>query len=43
MNGIAAKHKRVIAALVLVIDQMKVIIAVPSQIPPSTPDNPILK
>jgi hypothetical protein len=43
MKGIAAKHKRVIAALVLVIDQMKVIIAVPSPIPPSTPDNPILK
>ena len=43
MNGIAAKHNKVIAALVFVMDQIKVIIAVPSPIPPIAPEIPILK
>ena len=43
IKGIAAKHNNVIAAVVLVIDQIKVIMAVPSPIPPITPDIPIFK
>ena len=43
MNGIAAKHNNVIAAVVFVIDQIKVIIAVPSPMPPIVPDIPIFK
>ena len=42
INGMAAKHKRVIAAEVLVIDQINVVIAIPSPIPPINPDIPIL-
>ena len=42
MKGIAAKQRRVIAALVFVIDQIKVIMATPSPHPPIKPDNPIL-
>ena len=34
INGMLAKHSNVIAALVCVIDQIKVIIAIPSPIPP---------
>ena len=43
IKGIAAKHNNVIAAVVFVIDQIKVIIAVPSPIPPIVPDIPIFK
>ena len=43
IKGIAAKHNNVIATVVLVIDQINVIIAVPRPIPPSNPENPILK
>ena len=43
IKGIAARHNNVIAAVVLVIDQINVIIAVPRPIPPSNPENPILK
>ena len=43
IKGIAAKHNNVIAAVVFVMDQIKVIIAVPSPIPPIIPDIPILK
>ena len=43
IKGIAAKQSRVIAAVVLVIDQIKVIIATPNPIPPPKPDIPILK
>ena len=43
INGIAAKHNNVIAAVVLVIDQIKVIIAEPRPIPPITPGAPIFK
>ena len=43
IKGIEAKHNNVIAAVVLVIDQINVIIAVPRPIPPSNPENPILK
>ena len=42
INGIAAKQSNVIAALVFVIDQIKVIIAMPSPVPPIIPENPIL-
>ena len=42
-KGIAAKHNKVTAAVVLVIDQIKVIIAVPKPTPPIIPDIPILK
>ena len=42
-NGIAAKHNKVIAALVLVIENIKQIIAIPSPDPPIKPDKPILK
>jgi len=40
-NGIAAKHSKVIAALVLVIEYINVIIAIPKPEPPTTPDKPI--
>ncbi len=43
IKGIAAKHNNVIAAVVFVMDQIKVIIAVPSPIPPIIPDIPIFK
>ena len=43
INGIAARQSNVIAAVVLVIDHMNVIIAVPKPIPPTTPDIPTLK
>ena len=43
MKGIPARHNNVIATVVLVIDQINVIIAVPRPIPPSNPENPILK
>ena len=43
INGIAAKHKSVTAALVFVIDHIKVIIAVPNPMPPKTPEIPTLK
>ena len=42
-NGIAAKQSRVIAALVLVIENIKEIIAIPSPEPPIKPETPILK
>ena len=42
-KGIAAKHNKVIAALVLVIENMKEIIATPRPDPPIKPDKPILK
>ena len=40
MNGMAAKHNKVIAAVVFVIDHIKVIMAAPSPIPPTKPDIP---
>ena len=43
INGIAARHSKVIAAVVLVIDHINVIIAVPRPIPPIRPDIPTLK
>ena len=43
IKGIAAKLNNVIAAVVFVMDQIKVIIAVPSPIPPIIPDIPIFK
>ena len=43
IKGIAAKHNKVIATLVLVIDQIKVIIAVPRPRPPIIPEIPIFK
>ena len=43
MKGIAAKHNKLTAAVVFVIDQMNVIIAVPSPIPPINPEIPILR
>ena len=42
-KGIAAKHSKVIAALVLVIEYIKVIIAIPKPVPPISPDIPIFK
>ena len=42
-NGIAAKQSKVIAALVLVIEYINVIIAIPRPVPPIRPDIPILK
>ena len=41
-NGIAAKHNKVIAADVFVIEYIKEIIATPSPHPPSNPDLPTL-
>ena len=43
IKGIAARHNNVIAVVVLVIDQINVIIAVPRPIPPINPEIPILK
>jgi len=43
IKGIAAKHNKVIAAVVFVMDQIKVIIALPSPIPPIAPDIPIFE
>ena len=43
INGMAARHNNVIAALVFVIDQIKVIIATPSTTPPIMPEKPIFK
>ena len=43
INGMAAKHNYVTAADVLEIDQIKVIIADPSPIPPIIPEIPIFK
>ena len=43
IKGIADKHNNVIAALVLVIDQINVIIAVPRPTPPIIPAIPIFK
>ena len=42
-NGIAARQSKVTAALVLVIENIKVIIATPSPMPPINPDTPIFK
>ena len=42
-KGIAAKHSKVIAAEVLVIEYIKLIIAIPSPIPPIKPETPIFK
>ena len=42
-NGIAAKQSNVIAAVVLVIEYIKEIIAIPRPEPPSIPDFPIFK
>ena len=41
INGIAARHSKVTAAEVLVIDQIKDIIAIPRPVPPIKPDQPI--
>jgi len=43
INGIAAKHNKVVAAVVFVIDHINVIIAVPKPMPPITPERPIFK
>ena len=43
INGIAAKHNSVIAAVVLEIDQIKVIMAVAKPTPPINPEIPIFK
>ena len=43
IKGIADKHNNVIAALVLIIDQINVIIAVPRPTPPIIPAIPIFK
>ena len=43
IKGIADKQSKVIAAVVLVIDQIKVIMAIPKPMPPITPEIPILK
>ena len=43
IKGIAARHNKVTAAVVLVIDHIKVIIAVPNPIPPIIPERPIFK
>ena len=40
INGIAARHKRVTAAEVLVIEYMKDIIAIPRPTPPNKPEIP---
>ncbi len=42
-KGIAAKHNKVIAALVLVIEYIKDIMATPKPAPPINPDTPTLK
>ena len=43
MTGIDAKQSNVTAAVVFIIDHIKVIIAVPKPTPPINPDQPILK
>ena len=43
IKGIAAKHSNVTAAVVLVIDQINVIIAVARPAPPINPEKPIFK
>ena len=43
INGMAARHSNVIAALVFVIDQIKVIIAIASPAEPISPDIPTFK
>ena len=43
INGIAAKHNNVIAAVVFEIDQIKVIIAVARPAPPIIPEIPIFR
>ena len=43
INGIAAKHNNVTAAVVFEIDQIKVIIAIARPNPPITPEIPIFK
>ena len=43
IKGMADKHSNVIATVVFVMDQIKVIIADPSPIPPIIPDIPIFK
>ena len=43
INGIAARHSKVIAAVVLVIDQINKIIADPRPTPPIVPEIPIFK
>jgi len=42
INGIAARHNKVTAAEVFVIDQIKLLIAMPKPVPPIKPDQPIL-
>ena len=42
-KGIAARQSNVIAALVFVIENIKVIIAIPNPDPPIRPDKPIFK
>ena len=42
-KGIAAKQSKVIAALVFVIENINVIIAIPRPVPPIIPDIPIFK
>ena len=41
INGIAARHNKVTAADVLVIDHIKLIIAILKPVPPNNPDQPI--
>ena len=43
IKGIAAKHNNVTAAVVLVIDHIKAIIAIPNPKPPIKPESPTLK
>ena len=43
INGIAAKQSKVIAAVVLMIDHINAIIAMPSPVPPTIPEIPIFK
>tara|TARA_Y100000590_G_scaffold348751_1_gene399879 strand:+ start:118 stop:732 length:615 start_codon:yes stop_codon:yes gene_type:complete len=43
MKGIAAKHRRVTAAVVCVIDHINVVIAIPKPIPPIIPAIPTLR
>ena len=43
INGIAAKQSKVIAAVVLMIDHINAIIAIPSPVPPTIPEIPIFK
>ena len=43
IKGMAARHNNVTAAVVFVIDQINVIMAVPKPTPPIKPDNPIFR